>query len=196
MERVRRLRRNTDYSAHYSSFNDCCRAFTEKRRTLSAIRTLLKNGKLWPWMLGGSLTVSVGITVFMAYLAINDPSFFVEKDYYKKGLQWDKQVAQLQKNKKLGWKIQFEAKAVVVKPPRLNLHAKLFNREQKEIQGALIKVVAFQNARARQPQKAILRYQKGTYQGSIPLRKLGLWVFRFKVKKGKEIFTHEIRKEI
>ena len=67
--------------------------------------TILSNDKLWmllPWALLGTGLVGWG---FMASLAVRDPGFSLERDYYRKATAWDAEQQQRAQSAELGWHV-------------------------------------------------------------------------------------------
>ncbi|MCB9639715.1 MAG: FixH family protein [Myxococcales bacterium] len=153
-----------------------------------------KDGWYWPWLLIGLLVVSSAGSILMVIIAVNDPSFAVEDNYYKKAVEWDKQIAKAKLEQALGWKAQ-----VKVSPHPKNARLKLFQVALKDSQGfaldkAQIKVRAFHNAQASQKIKLQLHaLGKGNYQAPILIHRPGLWVFQVFAVQGKHHFSIQSR---
>ena len=55
----------------------------------------MKRGWGWPVFLVGLLVAGVGVNLVLLVAATGDPSFAVERDYYRKGMEWDRTLAQV-----------------------------------------------------------------------------------------------------
>lgn len=129
----------------------------------------------------------------MAVIAIDDPSFAVEKDYYQKAVDWDDSVAQREVNERLGWTVTLELTA---KPGGAEMVAKVRDRDGRVVRGATVDVEAFHNARAGNVVEGRLQADEhGSYRLWLPLRRSGLWELRFVVQHGGERFTEVIRRD-
>ena len=151
-------------------------------------------GTFWasvPVILIVSMFVGLGT---MAYIAVNDPSFAVEKDYYKKAVNWDETQAQNGENSRLGWNVALEVRPANEK---LELVATLTDRQGQRIRDAKVEVEAFANARAARIVTAHFEGQTdGTQRAALPLSQPGLWEFRFTVEARGEHFTQIVRHDV
>ena len=99
-------------------------------------------------IVGVLAAVVIGANLILAYMAISDPSFAVEEDYYQKALKWDDKRAQDQRNTDLGWTIEFDLAKRRAPDGTLELHARLTDAGGDDIPDARITVETFHNARA------------------------------------------------
>jgi hypothetical protein len=151
--------------------------------------TKQSTGKFWaavPVVLLGALTGGLGI---VAYVATRDPSFAVERDYYKKAVNYDEQRDQDETNQKLGWRLNVQARA---DGSRIQLDAKIDDSHGKPVEDAQIQVEAFPIARSAMV--TTTRFASGTAQ--LPLVATGLWELRFTVDSRGLRFTQTIRRDI
>ena len=154
-------------------------------------------GSYWPWLLVGLLVASAGANIGMVITAVRDPSFAVEKDYYKKALKWDNQMAQQKQNRKLGWKIKLLATQHPKSKRAVVLQATLVNRSKQPIRGASLASLSFANARAGMRNQVVFAEKKpGVYQAVMPRLYKGLWIFRMTAKQDKHQFTQTIRLDL
>ena len=155
----------------------------------------MKRGAYWPYAIAAFLAIVVLGYATVVYVAASDPSFSVEKDYYAKGLAWDKTMAQEQENARLGWTM-----TVDVGPApggQAEVVARLADRTGVAVDGAVIDVEAFPNVRASDILEAsFAARQDHAYVAQLPIRRAGLWEFRFRVVRGGETFTETVTKEI
>src|SRR5664279_2445016 len=82
----------------------------------------------------------------MAFIAIRDPNFATEPDYYNKALHWDQTQAQAAENQRLGYLVELEPRVVVDAAGRATLQLKLQDATRAPVHGAVVKAVAFANA--------------------------------------------------
>jgi nitrogen fixation protein FixH len=157
---------------------------------------LEKRGRIWPWLLAGLLFASVSKNLVMAYIAISDPSFSVEKDYYNKGLAWDQEMAQRRENQRLGWSIDLNIKLSTTKPLAARTQIILWDRNKQRIDKAIVRAEVFHNARAQWPIQVTFAAQDNHYAATLPLNRPGLWIFRFTIWHEEQRFTHTIRKDL
>jgi hypothetical protein len=131
----------------------------------------------------------------MATIATQDPGFALERDYYKKAVAYDDEIAQRAENERLGWSIETE-----VGPVTSGSERRFVVRARDgagPIAGARVNVEALRNATAQHPLAAELVEQKaGEYEGRLPLRGAGLWEFRLTLERGGERFTKVERQDV
>lgn len=154
-------------------------------------------GWYWPWLLGGLMALVLGVNLGFVYVAVSDPSFAVEQDYYQKALDWDHKRDQDRINAELGWTVDFE-----VAPPAPDgsrrLLARLTDGRGAPVEGALVHVEAFHNARAGLVLEADLSpaADGSGYSAPLPLRRPGLWELRLEARLGGQRFTHTTVEEL
>lgn len=149
----------------------------------------LKPGVLWPFIIAGALGLHVVGSLVMVYFATSNESYAVEPDYYQKALAWDEKRAQDRHNTELGWRLEFTVEpASAGKDPVVR--AELTTTDGEHITGATVAVETFANARRDDILTATLDASGTGYQTTVPMRRDGLWEFRFKVTRGDELFTY------
>jgi hypothetical protein len=150
---------------------------------------------VWPWVPVGLLAAMLAGLGTMAAIAVNDPGFALERDYYAKAVRYDAEITQRAQNARLGWVLAMSADAAAPHSPSL-LTLKV-DGAQGPIAGARVRVEAFENARASLVLDAeLLQTAPGVYQARLPLRRSGLWEFRFAVVRGAERFTGVVRHDV
>jgi hypothetical protein len=151
-------------------------------------------GTFWAWfpvVLIVSMLAGLGT---MAYIAVDDPGFAVEKDYYQKAVHWDQTQAQNEKNARLGWNVALE---LAPRGGKIELVAKLVDASGTPIRDASVDVEAFANARAAEIVSAhLVRQQDGTQKAELPLTRTGLWEFRFTAQARGQRFTQVVRHDV
>jgi len=149
----------------------------------------MKRGTGWPLAMGVILGLTVAANVWIIRLANTDPSFAVEPDYYQKGLKWDDELAQRERNARLGWRL-LPSIAPIVRGSGADLRVELRDAMVQPIADASIVVTAMHVARAADPVEVTLRPEAdGRYEAVVPLERPGLWELRFDVHRGTERFT-------
>ena len=159
---------------------------------MSAPRT---KGWYWPYLLGGLLGLVVVINLVFVYIATNDPSFAVEKDYYRKALAWDRTMAQQGANEALGWRLDLAVAPALGSAAVLAVT--LVDRDGAPIDSASVSVEAFHTARAAGILAGTLaETPEHRYETTLPMRRPGLWEFRFRVTRGSDVFTRVLRQDV
>lgn len=141
-----------------------------------------RKGFAWafaPVALLGAMFVGWGV---MIALALDDPAFGVEPDYYEKAVHFDEQRAQAREGRRLGWSLEVtphtEREGVLI---QVTLH----DKELRPIDGATLRATAFHNARSSQLRTLEFRGEgRGRYTHRFVPQRAGLWEFRFEALKG------------
>jgi hypothetical protein len=158
------------------------------------LEQLTKSGRFW-----SLFPVALIVTMFvglgsMAYVAVDDPSFAIEKDYYRKAVGWDETRAQAAENARLGWKIELSTEP---HGKELRVVARVKDARGASIPGATVAVEAFANARASRIVSTRLSSEAdASYRGGMALTQAGLWEFRFSVESEGQRFTEVLRQEV
>jgi len=149
----------------------------------------MKPGTIWPIVIAGALGLHVIGSLVMVYFATSNESYAVEPDYYQKALHWNDKRAQDHHNAELGWQLEFTVEPAA--PGQYpTLRAELTGMDGEPITDAAIAVEAFANARREDILTATLNAADSSYLTTMPMRRDGLWEFRFSVTRGDELFTH------
>ena len=135
------------------------------------------------------LGTSFSVAIVMLYVSATDPSFAVEPDYYNQALNWDEHVAQRTLNEELGWRLELSDKPSESIGHR-DVSVALTDRDGAPIDGAMVCVIAFHNARAADHFTFEMEPTgNGEYSAQQPLQRAGRWEFRFRVNRGESVFT-------
>lgn len=155
-------------------------------------------GRFWamvPVMLLGSMFVGLGS---MAYVAVNDPGFALEPNYYDKAVHWDRSQAEAAASRELGLKLSL-SQLHLTAAGKLELELTVADKSGVAVSGAEVQVEGFAIARANQVQLLMLReVAPGRYRAEIHSKTLGLWELRVSVQKEhdhyREVLRHDATK--
>jgi hypothetical protein len=147
--------------------------------------------KLFPFGLLGTMLLGWG---YMVSVALDDPSFSVEKEYYAKAVDWDAHQAQLARNRELGWQIHARLDP---EGHDMRLAVTVVDRRGAQVRGARVAVEAFPVARGTDLIEAsLVARHDGSYSALLPMRRPGIWEFRYSVERSGEVFTSVQREEL
>ena len=156
----------------------------------------MKRGSWWPIGITAVLATTVAANIWVAVIASDDPSFAIERDYYKKAITWDSTLAQTRENERLGWRLT-PAFGPIEPKGGARLRATLTDSTGAPISGAVVKVSALPVARANQVHELTLAAaEAGAYGAELDARRPGQWELRFDVKVGSAHFTEVARVEV
>jgi FixH len=127
-----------------------------------------------PFGLLGSLSLMLG---WMVHIAVSDPGFAVEADYYNKAVNWDRSRSQQAESDKLGWQVQVETNSGA-ETHQLIVHLK--DNQGRPLSGAIIAVSAFHLARSANPLDLHQFDEQpgGVYTTDFAPDRSGLWELR------------------
>ena len=151
----------------------------------------MKKGSLWPWIIAGALALHVVGSLVVVFVAASNSSYAVEEDYYQKALHWNDKRAQDRTNEDLGWILNLTVRPAATPGEQPTLEVHLAEAGGEPIDGAVVAVETFHNARADDILRASLdTVGEGVYRTTLPMRQNGRWEMRFTVDRGQEHFTH------
>ncbi len=154
-------------------------------------------GTLWSWvpaMLLGSMLVGLGS---MAYIAIDDPSFALEPNYYDKAVHWDRSQAQARDSDALGLRLAVRQPLATSVAGEVDVEVSVLDRQNAPLQGAAVSLEAFPNAYAARIQQVSLHETApGVYRARLGRGVPGLWELRFSVVKGTANFLQVVRADV
>lgn len=143
----------------------------------------------WPWAVPALLLLNIGICGVTVYLAVGDPAFATEPDYYRKALHWDADAAARRGELDLGWKLQVHVASVATDAHERTLRVLLHDRDGRPITDAEVSIEAFAHTQARERQTVALAAHEAGYEGVLRIGRTGLWEVRVKVTRGKQAIT-------
>ena len=160
----------------------------------NAARNAGRSGLFWalvPVGILGSALIGLGTLVS---IAVHDPGFALEKNYYERAVHWDQQRAQEATNAELGYNVAIR---VAASSPGAELELSLSDRGGHALPGAVVTVEAFANARSAQRQVLSLTAgSDGRYRAPLAWPRPGLWEFRVEVRAEGRRFTQVIRADL
>jgi nitrogen fixation protein FixH len=168
-------------------------ASSRARRPAPALSRAALFYMLLPVLLLGASVVG---WLVMVSLAVDDPGFAVEANYYKKAARYGDEVTQRGTNERLGWQLSVE-RFVTEPGGGALLRLALRDRAGAPISAARVEVEAFPNARAADVKSALLEAAAdGAYEARLGRARLGLWEVRARVEAEGERFTAVLRPEL
>jgi len=145
-------------------------------------------GSHWPVAIVCLLLGGAGANIGLMLVATRDASFSVEPDYYRKAVEWDRTMAQEERNAALGWSASARFGEGI--PAGSRLVVRVVDRAGAPIDGARVSVEAFASARASQVARLTLEAEPhGIYAAPAPAGPGGLWEIRLTVTRGDQVFT-------
>jgi nitrogen fixation protein FixH len=154
------------------------------------------SGRIWAWVPALLLTGLLGTQMAILYGALDDASFAIEPDYYRKALAWDEQQKLARSSRALGWHAE-----LMVAPgsdvPGLRTRVRLTDSAGEPVGGADFALRAVHNARAAQPfESRSTETEPGVYEATVPNTRAGLWEFTLTAARGAETFRDVVRREV
>lgn len=154
-----------------------------------------KGARFWMLFPVGLLVTSVSGWLYMVSIAVDDPGFSVESDYYKKASAYDEVIAQRAENQRLGWTVsatRFEGSGDAAV-----LSFVLRDEQGHPLTGLQVSAQAFPTARGKQQHTlTFLDKGNGLYEARISGATRGLWEVRMEARLGRELFTQTLRPEL
>jgi hypothetical protein len=103
----------------------------------------------------------------------------------------------MRSSSELGWTVQLETDLQTSTPGQRRVACRISDREGDALENATVQLEAFPHARGNERLHATLRSEgNGKYAATIPMRRSGLWEFRLKVSRDKEIFSQIVLHEV
>jgi nitrogen fixation protein FixH len=153
-----------------------------------------KRGLFWAFLPVALLTASVVGVGSAASIAMRDPGFALEKNYYDRAVHWDGEQAQAANNARLGYHL---ALAVAPAGAASELVVRLTDRGGAPLSAAVVQAEAFANARSADRRAlSFTAAPDGTYRALLVNARPGLWEFRFDVHALGEHFTELVRTDV
>jgi hypothetical protein len=159
--------------------------------------TLSRAGAIWAWvpaLLLAAMFIGLGA---MAYIAIDDPSFALESNYYDKAVHWDQSQQRARDSRALGLNLALSAPLALSETGKVTVQLSVTDRKRLAFSGADVALDAFPNAYANRVQRLILREIKpGLYVGELSQGVRGLWELRVIVTQGALRYDQVLRADV
>jgi hypothetical protein len=142
------------------------------------------------------LTSALGVGS-MAIIAVRDPHFATEPDYYQKAIGWDRTQAQAATNQRLGYLVELPAVVRFDAQGHATLELTLSDRHHQRVPGAELAAEAFANAYSGR--LVGVRFEErspGLYRAELTVNHPGQWVFQIVGSVGGERFTTDVRADL
>jgi nitrogen fixation protein FixH len=156
----------------------------------------MKRGWYWPWLLVAGMSGVVGVNVWMFVVAGSDANgSVVEKDYYRKAVEWDSTMALDAASARLGWQttISLASTSTAASP---SLSITLHDASGVGVSGATVHATLIHNADAGRPTEVALEELGGGRYGASPtLVHAGMWEVRVRAARGAARFVNSTRAE-
>lgn len=156
---------------------------TLKGRFYMALPALLLGASLVGW-------------VVMTRLAVNDPGFAVEKDYYRKASHFDERKAAEAASQKLGWTVS-ALRLEALPSGQARVRMSLRDGQGAPLTGA--HVTASAAAIARSASETSLTFRStapGEYEADLAPARRGLWEMKVSAQLGDARFVQTLRAEL
>jgi hypothetical protein len=154
------------------------------------------NSSLWAWVpvgLLGAMFLGLGT---LTYIAVSDPHFALEPDYYDKAVHWDRAQALARESAATGLKVMVDP-LVRSSDGSVALRLSLSDRDARPVVGANVAVEAFPNAFASHVERpALSEVAPGVYVGRLPRAVLGVWELRLTATSGALRFRQVLRQDV
>jgi len=152
---------------------------------------------IWPAVVVGLLGFQIAVCSAMIYCAHMDPSQSIEPDFHGKALGWDAQRRALRLSDALNWQVEWSVGAAGGPLLDRSLRLKLRDASGRPVAKASVEVVMFHHARASDRTRVTFVEQSpGQYTARAPMRRSGLWEFRFRAEQGDRLWLHTRQMQI
>ncbi len=155
------------------------------------------SGSIWayvPALLLGSMLLGLGT---LAYIAIDDPHFALEPNYYDKAVHWDRARAEARASNELGLRLSLRRTLEMAPDGKVDVELEIVDRAGAPFSAAEVQLEALPNAYANRVQDTRLRETSpGVYRGNLIRGTLGLWQLRFRVSRGTARFSQILRADV
>jgi len=157
----------------------------------------VSSGTFWAWVPAGLLGAMFLGLGSMAYVAVNDPGFALEPNYYDKAVHWDRSQAEAQASRALGLQLGLEKALALDTNGQVRLTLTVSDRSGAALGGAEVKIEAFPNAAASRVEVLQLKeISPGVYSGEIARGARGLWELRITVKRSDLTYREVLRRDV
>jgi nitrogen fixation protein FixH len=156
-----------------------------------------ESGSFWSWVpaaLLGSMLCGLGT---LAFIAMDDPSFALESNYYEKAVHWDRAQAEARDSRALGLRLALLQPLSIAANGEVDLVVSVQDRQGAPYRGAAAELEAFPNAFATRVQRVSLHEMSpGVYRAKLAHGVSGLWELRFRVTQSASHFRQVMRVDV
>jgi len=150
---------------------------------------------IWKFVPALLLVVSVSGWLWMVSLAVSDPGFSVEADYYKKAANFDVEAAQRVENRRLGWSVRL-LDTQTTSEQKGWFTVLISDRAGAPLSDLSVAAEGFAVARGGDVRALSAQpLGEGRYRLQLDRPRVGLWVMRLRVQRAHQVFAHELRTE-
>ena len=154
-------------------------------------------GSFWVWVPVALLAASTLGVGSLAMIAVRDPNFALEPNYYDRALHWDRTQAQAADNQRLAYRIELVPGIAADALGNATLRVRVSDANGRDAKDATVRATAFANAyAAEQTALDFQRMEPGMYAARLTARHLGLWEFRLVVTQGSDRVTRTLRGDV
>ena len=158
---------------------------------------LSRGGAVWAWVPALLLTGMLLGLGALAYIAMDDPHFALEPNYYDKAVRWDRTQQDARASAALGFHLTLSPVLALSRDGTLEIELRVSDREQGALSAAVVELEAFPNAYASRVERQTLReVTPGIYRARLKGGTSGLWELRFSVAKGELRFYQSVRRDV
>lgn len=153
------------------------------------------SGIFWMLVPVALLVTSVSGWLFMVSLALDDPGFSLEADYYKKAANYDEVIAQRAANTQLGWQVDLVEFASLPQGAA-RLQIRLTDDQKRGVNDLSVSAEGFPTARGTQRQDITFEAGgDGLYFAQLMGARPGIWEIRIRAEN-RVLFTYVLRAEL
>ena len=153
------------------------------------------SGLFWMLVPVVLLVTSVSGWLFMVSLALDDPGFALEADYYKKASNYDEIIAQRGLNTRLGWQVDL-VEFSTLPQGAARLQIRLTDDQERSLNDVTVTAEGFPTARGTQRKDISFEAGgDGLYFAQLEGARPGLWEIRIRAER-KVLFTYVLRPEL
>jgi len=151
----------------------------------------------WALVPVGLLVSSVAGFSWMALVAVHDPNFALEPNYYQKALHWDQTQNQAATNQRLAYRFSVLPIVTLDASGRATFWLKLTDSSGQPMRGARVLAEAFPNAFSSEISSLTFEeHEPGSYSATVVTQRAGVWELRLTAENGTDRATATERCEL
>ncbi len=152
-------------------------------------------GRFWVYLPVALLAAMLAGWGAMITIAMDDPAFGIEPDYYDKAVDFDAHRVQVEESQRLGWTLALHTQPMPGGAVALGVDMR--DRSAAPLDDGLLVATAFHNARSSDRVELSLSGRgEGRYEGHLDTVRPGLWEFRFSFERGADRFVQVVRRDL